>query len=124
MQRNNSLRDHEVAGHRHIRTKPTSHYGFGGEAGGGKGASTPFGLSEKMRHVMQNLPTLRNLGPFQVVQGIPNIEALTHFLPLGIGGFKLTLGLRSNSRRIRRGCIGRGCIRRRVGWNIGRLVSL
>ena len=62
---------------------------------------------------LAHLPTLQNLGPFQVIEGIPNIEALTHFLWLGIGGFRLKLGLRSNTTHM-----GQGCIGGRVGWNI------
>ena len=64
-----------------------------------------FGQVEKICLVTQNLPTLRNLGPFQVIEGIPNIEALTQFLPLGIGGFRLKLSLRLNT-----GCIAQGYI--------------
>ena len=97
------LHDDDIAGHCHIGTKPKSLYGFGGTARR-KGASSPFGQVEKMCIVTQNLPTLWNLGPFQVVEGIPNIKALT-LLPLGIGGFRLKLSLRSNTR-----CIGHGCI--------------
>ena len=119
MQRNNSLCDDTIAGHRHVGTTPTSLHSFGSKVGGRKSASTPFVQVEEMCHVTQNLPRLWNLHFFQVVKGIPNIEALTRFLPLGIGDFWLNLGLRLNTRRE-----GRGRIGQHVGWNFGCMAIL